>query len=251
MEYTYIIPTNIKNILVATLNANGLNKLSEHLKLCDLDFQDIGLAYYAGLSGDVWDKHAIDCNISAPQSLCNIIISNKKIIANWLNKIFPSSSGLLMREISILPQVEDFHIDLPELPIENWDTLYKDIMSAVSRNEPSLVIDRLHTFAVMFIRNLCDEKGIPTKNDKGDGFALHSIMGSLAKYYINENLVDSQFSTQALKACASLFEKYNDVRNNKSYAHDNEILNNIEACYAVKIMSDTICFIHDLEQNII
>ena len=34
----------------------------------------------------------------------------------------------------------------------------------------------------------------------------------------------------------SLFEKFNEIRNNKSYAHDNEVLDNDEAEYVVAII---------------
>lgn len=57
----------------------------------------------------------------------------------------------------------------------------------------------------------------------------------------------SSFSLIALKASISLFDKYNDVRNNESFAHDNKILDTIEAEFAIKSMSNVITFIDKIE----
>jgi hypothetical protein len=45
----------------------------------------------------------------------------------------------------------------------------------------------------------------------------------------------------------SLFESFNDTRNNKSYAHDNIILNKIESEFAIRNIVNTINFISKLE----
>lgn len=73
-------------------------------------------------------------------------------------------------------------------------------------------------------------------NEKGEALPLHSLIGSLVKYYGKDNLFKSSFSYSALKMSISLFEKFNEIRNNKSYAHDNEVLDNDEAEYVVAII---------------
>lgn len=125
------------------------------------------------------------------------------------------------------------------------------LMQAISRNEPTLVIDRLHTFTVMYLRTLCQDKGIAVKNDRNESYPIHSLMGSLSKHYSDNENIQSEFSKQTLKMSISLFEKYNDLRNKKSYAHDNEILSNAEACYAIRMVSATICFLHEIERDLL
>ena len=60
MDYTYCIPKNLQQQLIATLRVNGQKELSGLLHSVSIEFNDIGLAYYAGMKGDVWDKHALD-----------------------------------------------------------------------------------------------------------------------------------------------------------------------------------------------
>ena len=43
------------------------------------------------------------------------------------------------------------------------------------------------------------------------------------------------------------FDKFNSVRNEQSYAHDNVVLDKMEAEFAVKIMADFIAFIDKAE----
>lgn len=45
----------------------------------------------------------------------------------------------------------------------------------------------------------------------------------------------------------STFEKYNQVRNQQSYAHDNEVLNKAEAMYVVRVISATLALLYEVE----
>lgn len=47
----------------------------------------------------------------------------------------------------------------------------------------------------------------------------------------------------------SIFEKYNDIRNDKSYAHDNDVLNKAEATYVVTIVTATLTLVHKVENQ--
>ena len=77
---------------------------------------------------------------------------------------------------------------------------------------------------------------------------IHSLAGMLAKHYQKSAAFQSDFSEQAIKTSISLFDKDNGIRNDQSFAHDNEILNNAEAMLAVKIMTATISFIYEFEE---
>lgn len=59
----------------------------------------------------------------------------------------------------------------------------------------------------------------------------------------------SEFSEQVLKMSISIFEKYNDIRNQKSYAHDNDVLNKSESTYVVSIITTSLTFINNIEED--
>ena len=249
LSYSYEIPKHIFQQLISLLKADRLYELSEILALCKVEFKDVGLAYYAGLKGDNWDKHALDCSLFVPENKVEQVQRFKGNLKSSLSKLLPYESGLLIREITIIPELDTIDVILPEKNGETWDILYIDITQALLRNEPSLVLDRLHTFSVKFIREICNSKGIVTVDDKGQQYPLHSLAGMLAKYYKNNDMFQSEFSEQALKTSISLFDKYNSVRNDQSFAHDNDVLNKAESALAVKIMTAVITFIEEIEKQ--
>lgn len=126
------------------------------------------------------------------------------------------------------------------------EKLKKDIRKSLADGEAVLALDRLHTFTIKKIRSYCLLHNIDTLNDKNESLPLHSLMGMLRKYYSSENQI-SEFSIQALKQSISIFEKFNDIRNNKSYAHDNNVLSNEESLYVVNCIINTLNFLNYLE----
>ena len=250
MSYTYVIPANLKPKLLAALKVNGLAELANILTPAVLEYHDLSLAYYAGLKGDVWDKHAVDCTITVCEKDVDRVKRAEKTIATWIEHMLPSESGLVVRNIIVIPQLDEGNIILPTMKGETWEVLSEDITQALLRNEPTLVLDRLHTFCTRYIRELCDKKGICTVDAKSQHYPVHSLMGSLAKYYHQNGTIKSDFAEQALKTSISLFDKYNAVRNDHSYAHDNEILDKAEATLAIKIMAATISFVDEVESSL-
>ena len=248
MDYDYEIPDNLKQQLVSSLRLNSQLRLSELLSRVNILFDDVGLAYYAGLRGDNWDKHALDCNIYVLEKDIEELRSFSSEIKKWIQKLLPNKSGLIVRDITFIPQIDNTEVELPEIQGDTWSVLHTDITEALSRNEPSLVLDRLHTFSVKLIRELCEKKKIAILDDKGKQLPLHSLAGMLVKYYKKNNCFQSDFSEQVLKTSISLFDKYNNIRNDQSYAHDNEILNKSEAMLAVRIMTATLDFIYEFEE---
>ena len=138
-------------------------------------------------------------------------------------------------------------VNLPTNQEETLQTLLEDINSALARNKPELVLDRLHTFSTKMLRKICDDNNIKTADDKGNNYPLQRLAGMLRKKYEQDSLFQSSFALTAIQTSISLFDKYNAVRNNQSYAHDNNVLGTIEAEFAVKIMADLLCFIDKAE----
>ena len=138
---------------------------------------------------------------------------------------------------------------LPDKDGEDFETLSRDIYESLAKNEPELVLDRLHTFSFKYIRAICQKYGIETSTKDGQKYPLHSLVGCLAKYYEQHNCFRSELSKKAMKMSISLFDSFNAVRNDNSYAHDNDMLDKSEAKYVVRILADTISFIYEIENS--
>ncbi|MHB1421067.1 MAG: abortive infection family protein [Bacillota bacterium] len=139
-----------------------------------------------------------------------------------------------------------------DIPVEKKDdtlkTLLEDINNALARNKPTLVLDRLHTFATKLLRQICTDNGITVVDDKARNLPLQSLAGMLKKHYEQNNVFDSDFTPLAVKNNIALFDRFNAIRNDQSYAHDNEVLGNMEAEFVVRTMINTITFIDTIER---
>lgn len=138
-------------------------------------------------------------------------------------------------------------VSLPIKKEETLKTLLEDIQDSLAKNKPTLVLDRLHTFAMKFLRQICIEHGIEIEDAKGNKYALHGLAGKLKKLYEKNEMITSSFALIAVQNSISLFDSYNDIRNDKSYAHDNQILNNIEADFVVRAMANVLTFLDSIE----
>jgi len=141
----------------------------------------------------------------------------------------------------------EIKISLPQKQEETLQTLLEDINNSLSRNQPTLVLDRLHTFSTKLLRQICADNGITVTDNKGDFFPLHSLAGMLKKHYEKNPIFQSTFTILAIQNSISLFDKYNGIRNNQSYAHDNDVLETLEAEFAVRAMANLITFIDRVE----
>lgn len=72
------------------------------------------------------------------------------------------------------------------------------------------------------------------------------MIGMLVKYYKNNNMVN-KFSEIAIKQSISIFEKFNDVRNKNSFAHDNVVLFKDDAIYVINTIMNMLNYIVFIE----
>lgn len=141
-------------------------------------------------------------------------------------------------------------IELPSADTKDIKILIQDIERNISSNTPELVIDRLHTFAVHFIRDICTSHNISIADSKGNYYSLESLVGSLKKFYRENNYFSSEFSLIAIQSSINVFAKFNELRNNHSFSHPNPILEKLEAEYAVKTISSTLVFLEKVEKRL-
>ena len=243
------MPKNLKQEFARFLQLNGSSDLSQLVIKCSLDYSNAGYAYYAGFrKGDNWNKYALDFTIEGVKSVVEQLQSRKAALREKLNVFLkPNTSGYLVRSICFIISDDEVEITLPETDEDDFQTLNRDIHDALAKNEPVLVLDRLHTFAIKYLRDLCQKHGISVSSKDGKLHPLHNLVGSLSKYYDQNNMFESEFSKMAMKMSISLFDSYNEIRNNQSYAHDNKVLDNNESAYVVRMLSATLTFIESIE----
>lgn len=128
----------------------------------------------------------------------------------------------------------------------DFEVVAEHVREAIEKNQPEGALDRLHTFVIKFIRIACEPHGIEVNRDK----ALHSIFGEYVRALREGGNLESQMAERILKSSISVLESFNDVRNNKSLAHDNPILNYEESLLIFNHVAASIRFIKALEWKI-
>lgn len=142
-------------------------------------------------------------------------------------------------------------INLPDINNDDLKMLQADIKQNILKGTPELALDRLHTFTMKYIRACCTKHNIDLSDKNNNNFPLHSLLGMLIKYYKTDGKVTSDFSITALRMGISIFEKFNTIRNDQSFAHDNTILNKNESEFVLKTISNLLVFISKEEEEIL
>lgn len=128
----------------------------------------------------------------------------------------------------------------------DFEVVAEYVRDAIEKNQPEAALDRLHTFVHKFIRVICEPHGVEPNRDK----PLHSIFGEYVKKLKDAGHLDSLMTERILKTSISVLESFNDVRNNKSLAHDNPILNYEESLLIFNHVAASVRFIKSLETKI-
>jgi len=128
----------------------------------------------------------------------------------------------------------------------DFEVVAQHVREAIEKNQPEGALDRLHTFVNKFIRVTCEPHGITIGRDK----PLHSVFGEYVKALRASGHLESAMTERILRSSISVLEAFNDVRNNKSLAHDNPILNYDESLLIFNHVASSIRFIKSLEAKI-
>ncbi len=141
--------------------------------------------------------------------------------------------------------VLDIHVLTPPQRERTFDTLVNSIRQAINDNKPETALDRLHTYVVKYLRTVCQECGISTPREK----SLHSLLGEYVSYLKRTGRIESIMTERILKSNISTMEAFNNVRNERSLAHDNPILNYHESLLIVDHVICSIRFLQSLDQR--
>lgn len=128
----------------------------------------------------------------------------------------------------------------------DFKILAEQIRDSIKKNQPEAALDRLHTFVIKFIRQICKNNNIEYNKTK----PLHSFYGEYVKYLKTNDLIESEMTERILKSSISILEAFNKVRNDKSFAHDNKILNYNESMLIFKNISSIIEFLESVESKL-
>jgi hypothetical protein len=121
------------------------------------------------------------------------------------------------------------------------------VKAAIERDQPEVALDRLHTFAVKYIRTVYERHFGKTANRDA---TANSLLGEYANDLKAKGLIDSKMTAEILKSSGRVLDAFNHVRNNQSLAHDNpDILNRHEARYAYASIAGAIRFLRALDDR--
>jgi hypothetical protein len=125
----------------------------------------------------------------------------------------------------------------------DFEVLARSVRDSIEKNEPEAGLDRLHTFVTKLIRTFAEKRGVGIDRDK----PLHSLVGEYVKRLRTAGLIESEMTERILKSSISIMEAFNNVRNEKSLAHDNAVLSYDESLLIFNHVCGAIRFIKALE----
>lgn len=126
-DFSYKLPDNFDRRVYQFLQQMQEIGVADAFRKCEYEYNDVGLAYYAGLRGDNWNKKAIDITFEGSAQSIEYLKRKSAVLKNALEKaIKPSESGYLVRGIYFF-QDDDCFDDMPK---SNEDRLNADIETA-------------------------------------------------------------------------------------------------------------------------
>ena len=105
---------------------------------------------------------------------------------------------------------------------ETLDELVAAIQREISVNKPQAALDHLHTYCMKKLAHLINARGGTCDKDE----ALHTRAGKYIRMLEAEQAMQP-ISTRIMKSSISIYEEFSHIRNNKSFAHDNELVGTV------------------------
>jgi len=124
--------------------------------------------------------------------------------------------------------------------------LAETIKESVNNNLPETGLDRLHTYATKYIRNICKKRGISAGSPPK---SLDSLLGEYRNLLLKNKEIESETTGEILKSAGVVFKGFNNTRNKESLAHDNPLLNKDESLLILKYVTATLAFIRIVEKR--
>ena len=152
----------------------------------------------------------------------------------------------MVQRLSQSAPVPEIEAITPNTAEKGFATLAKSVRESIEKNEPESGLDRLHTFVMKYMRVICQQHGIKTEKDK----PLHSLVGEYVKRLKENGYIESEMTERILKSSISTLEAFNRVRNDQSFAHDNQVLNYDESLLIFNHVASAIRFVEAVERRV-
>jgi len=161
---------------------------------------------------------------------------------------FKPTDGLESKFLDLIVRIENV-ADSPKTDAlyryetdETLDELVQDLERTLGANKPAVALDHLHTYCMKKFAYLLSLRSI----ECGHEDPLHSRFGKYRKCLMAEQTLQG-ITEISMKSAISIFEKFNFTRNNKTLAHDNQILDHDEARYIFDSIMAILRFIRAIE----
>ena len=128
---------------------------------------------------------------------------------------------------------------------ETLEEIVSSIKRDIDANKPNVAMDSIHTYCVKRFKYLLDKHGI----EYGNNPTLENLVSLYRNHIQNNNITEHKISLAIMKSFGNVWKEFNDVRNNRSTSHDNEILSNEEARYVFDVITAMLRFIKHIENE--
>ena len=125
------------------------------------------------------------------------------------------------------------------------ELLIQDINEKVSKKEFELAIDRLHTFFKGYIETICEKLNIQIKNK-----SLDSLYGELLRVINDNDVFEEGVTKDILSSAKKVMKSFDFARNNRSFAHTNDIMKQNESEFLCVYIIDLFKFISKVDSKI-
>ena len=128
---------------------------------------------------------------------------------------------------------------------KDFNSIAKSIRESIEKNQPENALDRLHTFVMKLVRTLCERHTISFVKEE----SLNAIFGKYIKHLKKNQMIESEMTEKILLFSISIIQAFNDIRNNKSFAHDNPVLNYDESILIFNNITNMVKFLNKIEEK--
>lgn len=127
----------------------------------------------------------------------------------------------------------------------DFQVLAQQVRAAIEAGTPVVGLDRLHTFMVKYVRTLYVNHFGRSPSDTSTPNAL---LGEVANDLRSKGIIKSGMASEILKSSSRILEKFNHVRNEQTFAHDNDqIIENDEAWFIYQSVAASVRYLRALD----
>lgn len=230
---------------------------------------DMGSGYVLGFSNRTFEEFFLDTvgiNIYDPKYDYDSGSKANRLRAFWSNEPdhivgkamsamieiieldFNPDQALLQKAKAIVERLEgatavdDLGAISPNVNDQDFEKLARSVHDSINAGEPAAGLDRLHTFVSRYIGVLAGAEGIGVSREK----PLHSVFGELVKALRARGAIETDMAERILKSTISTLEAFNQVRNERSFAHPNPLLGFDEALLIFRNVTSSIRFLKEV-----